>query len=68
MRPAASFALALLTGCSALPETFENRLVYTAACDEVDVISWWGPFGLASKISPKDLGAGCPKGTQNELD
>jgi hypothetical protein len=32
----------------------------TAACDEISVISWWWQFGIATKLSKKDLSALCP--------
>lgn len=46
-----------MAGCSSLKEdAFSNRIVTTVACDEVMVISNYGPFAISSKIDPKDIG------------
>ncbi len=44
----------LLSACTTM-ETFENRLTVTAAGDELLFVSKYGPIGIATKISEKDL-------------
>lgn len=45
-------AFALLTGCAGA--RLENRLACTINADQMAVISWWGPLGVASKIAKAD--------------
>jgi hypothetical protein len=56
-----SLILLLLTGATLLSGcatgNFENRLVMTAAGDELLVVSKYGPFGISSELSKKDLEA-----------
>jgi len=44
-----------LSGCETLNIT--NRLAPTEACDQLKLISEWGPFGISTKIDPRDAKA-----------
>jgi hypothetical protein len=59
----AVLALGALAGCSSLgldPKLLENRIVKTLACDEVHVVSKYGPVGITSKIASADAAVLCP--------
>ena len=56
MKTALILAAALLTGCGTT-KTFTNRVATTAACDQVLVVSMYGPFGIATKADEADAAA-----------
>lgn len=49
-------SLVTLSGCASM-EAFENRLAVTVAGDELLFVSKYGPVGVATPISAKDLTA-----------
>lgn len=51
----------LLSGCSSLKGTFENRAACTVDGKQMLVASMYGPIGIASKISPDDAAVVCTK-------
>jgi len=59
MRLTIIFAALLLSGCGTLDKHLTNRLHCSAAADEVAVVSWWGAFGLATRIDKRDKDAIC---------
>ena len=55
---------ALAVGCTTTGQ-FENRLVRTVAGDRAFLLSLYGPFGLSSELSAKDIAAILPKEARN---
>lgn len=45
---------ALLTGCSSLKGTFENRITTTLTGDRAFVTSLYGLVGITAELSPED--------------
>lgn len=52
---------ALLSGCAALDEALVNRAACTIGGEsrELHVTSFWGRWGITSKIHPDDARAAC---------
>jgi hypothetical protein len=46
-----------LQGCAALDKALENRVLCTAAGDEVHAISKWGRFSIGTEIAKADVAA-----------
>ena len=54
-------SLFMLSGCSSMKKTFENRVACTADGTQLVVVSMYGPIGVASKIAPEDAAVICAK-------
>ena len=59
MRYAIAMAALLLSGCSSLQKSFENRVACTADGKVLLVASMYGPIGVVSKISEDDAAVIC---------
>lgn len=61
-RYALTLLAALLSGCASTGGMLENRIVCTPSGDTPFIVSMWGFFGIATKVSEKDATAVCRKG------
>ena len=61
-RYALTLAAALLSGCASTAGMLENRVACTPSGDTPFIVSLWGFFGIATKVSEKDAASVCRKG------
>ena len=51
----------MLSACSTIKGQFENRVSCTLGGQQLMTTSFYGPFGLTSKIAPEDGAVVCKK-------